>query len=65
MQTLDLADNVVIQLQTLELVQTQQVIYLYNVLIAEREVCELPQGHVILVEDAVLSVVLDEIVPKT
>ena len=65
MQTLDLADNVVVQLQALEFVQTQQVIYLDNILVAQGQVSQLPQWHVVLVEDPVLLVVLDEIVPKT
>jgi hypothetical protein len=64
-QTLDLADNVVVQLQALEFVQTQQVIYLDNILVAQGQVSQLPQWHVVLVEDPVLLVVLDEIVPKT
>ena len=65
MEALDLADNVVVQLQALEFVQTQQVIYLDDVLVAQGQVSQLPQWHVVLVEDPVLLVVLDEIVPKT
>jgi hypothetical protein len=64
-QALDLADNVVIQLQTLEFVQAQQVVYLHDIFVAERQVSQLPQRHLVLVEDAVLPVVLNKIVPKS
>ena len=58
-QVLDLADDVVVQLKLSQLVHTVQVLDSYDVLVAQGQGLQLPQRNVVLVEDEVLSVVLE------
>jgi len=60
-QVLYLADDVVVQLQLLQLQQTTHVVDFYDVLVGQRQVIELPDVHVVFVEDAPLFVVGDDV----
>ena len=59
--TFDLADDVVVQLQNCQLGQSIKVADLYDVFELERQMREVPDRHVVLVEYLVLFVVLLEV----